>query len=1129
MIARGAFLSMSLLGALGAAILPAQETIRPDPAAIEFFESKVRPVLAEHCYRCHSSTAKRLKGGLLLDSRAGILRGGDSGPVIVAGKPEKSRLIQAIRYTNVDLMMPPNAKLPNAVIVDLTKWVKMGAAWPDDKSVSKAPKNKYDLDLPKRKKEHWAWQPIQHVEIPEVKDKTWPRNCIDHFILAKLESKGMKPAPSAERRTFIRRVTFDLVGLPPTPEDVQVFVNDTSKEAFEKVVDRLLSSPHFGERWGRHWLDLVRYAETRGHEFDYPAPNAYQYRDYVIRALNADVPYNQFVLEHLAGDLLARPRVHPKEGYNESILGTGFWFLGEQVHSPVDVCQDKADRYDNMLDVFGKTFLGLTIACARCHDHKFDAVSTKDYYALCGFLESSGYRLTPFDTLEHNRKIAQEIWQVRHKARPVLQQTLAEAAKPGLEKLADTLLATRAALVLPPDRLKDIAAKHKLDSDRLRRWVAYLRTLKDTNDPFYPWARIAADPESAKPERRAAVLKSLADQFQQRSAETERALKDGVVIVDYSAKETSWLPDGFAFGPGPAQPWDLRLGPNPGFQEKFAAVYDSTWSRLRLAPATENDPGALGGIIRAGRTLRTPTFTIKPGTVYYLMRGSAQVYAAVEGHNMIAGPLHAQLVRTFKTGPAFQWLEHDLTSYQGRRTHIEFTPTPGADFALVMVVQSAKKPANIDPPNQAIAKILDARSLDDLALGYQKMFLNVVSRSRLPGGTWQTDDARLANWLLQHADLLESSARTASARQAGPTSIKEEIAAALRPYLAEEARLSAQLKTVTHLAPAMWDGSGVNENVFIRGSYKTPGEAVPRRFLEALAGPKQLAIARGSGRLELAKQILDPKRNPFLARVHVNRIWHHLFGRGIVASVDNFGVLGESPSHPDLLDHLAERFVQEGWSQKKLIRALVLSQTYRMSSRPSPQASKIDPQNILLSRMNIRRLEGEAIRDAMLSVSGRLDAKLFGPSVPVYLNEFQEGRGRPASGPLDGQGRRSIYLAVRRNFLPAMLLAFDTPIPFSTVGRRTVSNVPAQALILLNDPFVHQQAGVWAKKVMAGKETSAERIQLMYLAAFSRPPDEHELNTCLRFLEEQRSAGPEAGWASLAHVLFNTKELIFLE
>jgi hypothetical protein len=345
--------------------------------------------------------------------------------------------------------------------------------------------------------------------------------------------------------------------------------------------------------------------------------------------------------------------------------------------------------------------------------------------------------------------------------------------------------------------------------------------------------------------------------------------------------------------------------------------------------------------------------------------------------------------------------------------------------------------------------------------------------------------------------------------------------------------VAARLRRESRLAPALLDGTGVDEHVFIRGSPRTPGPLVPRRFLEALAGPQKLAVRHGSGRLELARQLTDPARNPFLARVLVNRVWHHLFGRGIVSSVDNFGVLGERPTHPELLDYLADRFVKEGWSIKKLIRELVLSSTYRMSSRRGP-GDRIDPADLLLHRMRVRRLEGEAIRDAMLALSGRLEQTLYGPPVPVHLTAFQDGRGRPASGPLDGAGRRSVYLAVRRNFLSPLLLAFDTPSPFSTVGRRTVSNVPAQSLILLNDPFVHQQAGLWAKRVLAEGGTPAARVRHLYLAAFARPPTPAEERACLGFLARQARLTASGGdapaaWADLAHVLFNAKEFIFLE
>ncbi|MFQ3593565.1 MAG: DUF1553 domain-containing protein, partial [Gemmataceae bacterium] len=337
-----------------------------------------------------------------------------------------------------------------------------------------------------------------------------------------------------------------------------------------------------------------------------------------------------------------------------------------------------------------------------------------------------------------------------------------------------------------------------------------------------------------------------------------------------------------------------------------------------------------------------------------------------------------------------------------------------------------------------------------------------------------------------------------------------------------EEKLASQVVSVSRLAPAMQDGTGLDEPVFIRGQPRTPGDIVPRRFLEALVGKEPLRAA-GSGRLQLAEQMADPQRTPLTPRVAVNRVWHHLFGRGLVPSVDDFGVMGQPPTHPELLDHLASRFVREGWSLKRLIRSLVLSRTYRQASHKT-QSSAADPENKLWHRMPQRRLCGERIRDALLALSGRLDRSCFGPSVPVYLNEFQEGRGRPSSGPLDGNGRRSLYLSVRRNFLSAFLLAFDTPAPFSTVGRRSVSNVPAQALILMNDPFVQQQATEWAKRELAEGGTAEERLQRMFRRALGRPPRSEELLSCREFVGK----GTESDWASLAHALFNLKEFIYL-
>ena len=356
-------------------------------AQIEFFESKVRPILVDHCYECHGPDADPPEGGLSMVSRKAILAGGDSGPGIDLDDLKESNILSAVQYGDL-FQMPPDSRLSEDDIQIIRRWVMDKAPWPAESDIDVARADS-EFDLAKRKSEHWSWQAISDPAIPKIKTSDWPSDSIDNFILAKLEDAGLSPAKPADRAVWIRRVTFDLTGLPPTATEIENFLNDESNSAFETVVDRLLASPRYGERWARHWMDLVRYAETCGHEFDYELPNAWRYRDYLIRAFNTDVPYNDFLVEHLAGDLIQSPRRNPDNQINESVLGTGFWFLGEATHGPVDVKADEAGRIDNQIDVMGKTFLGLTIACARCHDHKFDAISAEDYYAISGFLQSS--------------------------------------------------------------------------------------------------------------------------------------------------------------------------------------------------------------------------------------------------------------------------------------------------------------------------------------------------------------------------------------------------------------------------------------------------------------------------------------------------------------------------------------------------------------------------------------------------------------------------------------------------------------------------------------------------------------------------------------------------------------------
>ncbi|MCA9053521.1 MAG: DUF1549 domain-containing protein, partial [Planctomycetaceae bacterium] len=443
---------------------------------LEFFEKQVRPLLVEHCVKCHGSNKQ--EANLRLDSRGAILKGGDTGPAVEPGQPTKSELVLAVSYDPAGYQMPPDGKLSEEQIAIFTRWVELGAPWPaEDEPAATDPAAKWEEEFARRM-EHWSFLPLTRRTPPTVQDSSWCRTPIDRFVLARLEEAGLPHAEEADRRTWLRRLSLDVTGLPPTSDEVNRFLADESPGAHERAVDRLLASPHFGERWGRHWLDLVRYAESRGHEFDHNVANAWPYRDYVIRALNADVPYDRFVIEHVAGDQLSDPgpvsaddvaamtephalsslRLDPATGVNESVLGTGFWFFGEWVHSPVDIRQEEADRFDNMIDVYSKTFLGLTVACARCHDHKFDPIPQSDFYALQGYLQSSSYRQARFETEVQNRRVADELQRLRRDAAAELLPLIQELARPVMDRRADYLLAAREVLsagAIPDDLRKE--------------------------------------------------------------------------------------------------------------------------------------------------------------------------------------------------------------------------------------------------------------------------------------------------------------------------------------------------------------------------------------------------------------------------------------------------------------------------------------------------------------------------------------------------------------------------------------------------------------------------------------------------------------------------------------------------
>ena len=1132
----------------------AGESDEPSAAALEFFEKQVRPLLVSRCYECHGPDVKEPKGDLRLDTRSAILTGGDAGPAVVAGDPSKSLLIDAVNYGGL-YQMPPKSKLPAAEIAVLTRWVQLGAPWPKtDRAASDPAKEEFDLE--QRRAEHWAWQPVRPQHPPAVDNSDWPRGLIDRFILAKLQERGLVPAPPADRQTLIRRVYFALIGMPPTAGQVEAFVADPSPDAFERVVDRLLGSPRFGERWARHWLDLVRYAETRGHEFDFNSPNAYQYRDYVIRAFNADVPYDAFVSEHIAGDLMDDPRRNPVEGYHESILGTGFWFLGEWVHSPVDTRKDETDRFDNMIDVMSKTFLGLTVGCARCHDHKFDAITQDDYYALAGFLQSSSYRQVRFDAIEQNGRIAQELATLHGRTRRKIAHAFVRLRKDRLSRLTAYLMAAHQTILSTPSptadddasglrhRLEKLAAEHCLEADLLDRWVTYLRDVQgDADDPLYLWATIAGAPNAADADGFAAIVKPTFDDWKARQADLDRARSRMKTIVDYATSGVQdWMHDGYAFGLAPVRPGHVVLGDDPQrpIQRVLrygAARRDPLWSGLRPTPGTQRDDSRMGKWNRSGRTIRTPTFTIEADRVYYLVTGAGNAYAVVDSHRLNKGPLHAGLVNGWDDDGAGmpRWVAHDLTMNKGHRAHIEFTAKGEAGMAVLMVVAADQPPGEVHQgPDRLLLAAFGRASVSSpksLAEAYERLLVDVADKlaaGQIGASSDPAGYAALADWIVRNADLF-------GRPEDGPS---KDSAETLALYQTGRDRLVSDIQRRSRTAMAMWDGSSEDEYLLVRGSHMRVATLTPRRFLEAIAGSDQPPLTGGSGRMELANRMIEPS-NPFVSRVMVNRIWHHLMGRGIVASVDNFGVLGEPPTHPELLDCLADRFVEDGWSVKRLIRAVVLSRTYRMSAVPSDAGWRVDPENRLWHRMAVRRLEGEAIRDAVLVISGRIDGKMSGPSTAVHLTPFMQGRGRPKdNGPIDGGGRRSIYLEVRRNFLSPMMLVFDTPIPFNTMGRRNRSNVPAQALIMMNDPFIVEQARVWARRVLATRElTARQRITGMYRSALARPPTGQELSDGLVFLDAQgRELGLPAEerlkdarvWADLCHVLMNVKEFIFI-
>ncbi|MCO6459294.1 MAG: DUF1553 domain-containing protein [Pirellulaceae bacterium] len=811
---------------------------QPTRAELQFFETKIRPVLVNQCYECHSSKSKEPKGGLLLDTREGIRRGGESGHGVVPGNLDESLVLSALRYESFE--MPPDKQLPETVVADFARWIEMGA--PDPREGESLVQNKIDFE---KARSYWAYQPIAKPGVPQVHNAAWPRTDVDAFLLARLEAEKLPPVVDADPVTFARRVYFDLLGLPPSPEEVDQFVaecnaagvspaNSLPAAAVERLVDRLLESPQFGERWGRHWLDVARFGESTGMERNFTYPHAWRYRDWVIEAFNADKPYSQFIIEQIAGDLL------PAESAADrlrNIVATGFLALGPKSLNERNAEQFAMDIVDDQIDVASRAFLGLTVACARCHDHKFDAIPQQEYYALAGIFRST--------------------------------------------------------------------------------------------DTFY----------------------------------------------------------GTGGGAGNRQAGSLL------------AVDGTRVTVVRTGGGQAN-----------------------------------QANAATQGN---VKQLNAQVRK----------LEANVE-------RLKANPAPAAKNRLAKAQQQLE---------QARKRLVAARR----------------KTTDVPDDTAPKPDSSSAILVMGVRD----------AAQPGDTQLR------------------------------------------LRGEPDDRGDTVDRGFLTvASLGDKHALPADASGRLQLAQWIVDP-RNPLTARVAVNRIWQHLFGRGLVASVDNFGTNGDRPTHPELLDYLAARFMEDGWSVKRQVKLLVQSRAYQLDCASHPAGLSADPDNHLLWRQNQRRLEAESIRDAMLAASGQLDLQPPVGSVVSQVGDGDVGRGISPDRFETLSAKRSVYLPIVRSAVPESLQVFDFPEASILTGQREVTTVPLQALYMLNSPFVLAQAKALATRIGAEADSTQQRIERAFRLALCRPPTADEVSRIEGYLAEigQQPAPSEDDWAKVCHVLLASAEFRYLQ
>ena len=1016
----------------------------PSPEGIAFFESKIRPVLAQHCYQCHSAEALhagKLKANLLVDSREGMAKGGESGAAVVPGKKEDSLLLAALKYDGFE--MPPAGKLPDDVIADFEKWIDMGAPDPRDEPAATVDERTIDVEAGRT---HWSYKRLGPVSVPEVKNVAWPKNDIDRFILAKQEEAGIAPAPEAAKATLARRLFFDLTGLPPSPEELKAFLDDTAADAYEKLVDRLLASPRFGERWARHWLDTVRFGESGGYEFDGERPHAHHYRDWVIKALNADLPYDEFLRMQVAGDLI-------KPGDYDATAATGFLVAGPypgQVTAKT-VEPIRYDQLDDMVATLGSSVLGMTIGCARCHDHKYDPIAHRDYYAMIACLGKVVQK-------DHGIDLEPEVTKQRREAWLAEKAPVAAAFE---RFLADEV------------------------PSRLARWIATEAPARQTAG----W--LTLDPESMKATR--ATLAAEAD--------------DTIVASG-------------------------TLGPNDNYTLTFR-THQRGIQRLRLeALATPAAPGGGPGTGKDG-SFRLST-----------MKVTATPLVAAPDRTPVTPKLKAVMVTSEAPGS-----ELDKAVDLSHLTGWSVDDVSGKDHAAVFAFDN---PIGFDGGTQLTVELRFSDGHHGLAR-LRLAMTSETSETSEPTGNDLTaaaapQAAREIGAVLEAArvagrDLSDPAMARDAARWLGRFDAK--VGWEVATLAAVEAREpKPQLTTVYAATNGPWVITGNSQavksgsqEVFVlaRGEVgRKKGKAAPGFVLATLpADDVESKLFSGSDaqplpdtRLGLAAFLTDVAHGsgPLAARVIVNRLWHHHFGRGIVATPNDLGKQGDPATHPELLDWLANRLVENRWSTKSIHRLIVTSAAYRQSGAVSTAGHSHDPDNKLIWHRKPARLEGESIRDSLLAAAGTLDPKMYGRT------------GLDVKVP-----RRSIYLTVKRSEPIGFLQVFDQPEPLQPVGARGVATVPTQALAMMNSPFVRAAAEGLAKRSRTAvglaptAASGAAVIDDCFTAAISRQPSDTERERFAQLLAAREqanngdAAGRQAALADVCHLIFCLNEFVYVD